>query len=145
VPVVRACVHYGCAAPRPCPHHRRAASLSAVDDRRGHSAARGYGSQWRRYIHWYRAALVRAGVPRAGLCGARLPEAVATTDSLCTAQGLIVAGTVVDHIVPVTGPGDPTFFGPANHQLLCTRCHNAKRQRERWHLGGRIAVISAAG
>jgi 5-methylcytosine-specific restriction endonuclease McrA len=46
------------------------------------------------------------------------------------AEGFIVLGTVVDHIVPVTGPDDPKFYDAGNHQLLCHHCHNVKRQRE---------------
>jgi hypothetical protein len=38
--------------------------------------------------------------------------------------------TVVDHITPVTGKDDPTFYEGAGHQSLCDPCHQAKRQRE---------------
>lgn len=55
-----------------------------------------------------------------------------THDSVCAAKGLIVPGRVVDHIIPVTGPDDPRFYDQANHQYLCDRCHNAKRNRERF-------------
>jgi 5-methylcytosine-specific restriction endonuclease McrA len=45
--------------------------------------------------------------------------------------------TVVDHVIPVTGPGDPSFYMPAAHQALCESCHNAKRQRESIQARGR--------
>jgi 5-methylcytosine-specific restriction protein A len=92
------------------------------DAYRGTSASRGYGSHWARY---------RAGFLAAHpLCGDRTPDAPATTDSLCAKERRVVAASVVDHIVPVTGPDDPTFFEPNAHQALCETCHNRKRQRE---------------
>jgi 5-methylcytosine-specific restriction protein A len=103
------------------------------------ASARGYGRKWQRYTQWYRDEQIRQGVPRAGLCGSRLRGATLTTDSTCAAQGLITLGRVVDHIRPATGPDDPTFYDPLNHQLLCDGmtgrgCHDRKRQREgqRW-------------
>lgn len=36
---------------------------------------------------------------------------------------------VVDHIEPVSAGGD--FWDSANHQPMCSRCHNRKRQSER--------------
>jgi 5-methylcytosine-specific restriction endonuclease McrA len=57
-----------------------------------------------------------------------------TADSECLQQGRTteVQGKfgVTDHIVPVTGPDDPRFYDESNHQSLCNRCHNRKRQRE---------------
>ena len=47
----------------------------------------------------------------------------------------VEVATVVDHIMPVTGADDPRFYDPTNHQALCERCHNVKRQREA--MGGR--------
>jgi hypothetical protein len=43
---------------------------------------------------------------------ARLPGAPLTDDSLCAKEGRIELGVVVDHIDPVTGPNDPTFYQP---------------------------------
>lgn len=132
----RACV-YGCDQDaRTCPRHGRKAQQRTYDDRRGSAASRGYDAKWRRYTVAYRDKLHRLQVPRAGLCGARLPGAPATTDSLCAREGRIQIGTVVDHIVPVTGPDDPRFYDETNHQLLCggpgsAGCHDRKRQRER--------------
>ena len=33
-------------------------------------------------------------------------------DSRCQADGLVQVASVVDHMVPVTGPDDSTFFEP---------------------------------
>lgn len=95
----------------------------------------GYGARWRAYREWHRSECFRLMVPRAGLCGARLPGAPATQDSVCTQQGLIVHARVLDHITPVSGADDPLFFDPSNLQWLCDGatgrgCHDAKRQRE---------------
>ena len=121
----RACPAFGCPNTQPCATHDR---VRQWEQRRGSASSRGYGSRWRRYTDWFRGALTRNQV--AVLCGARLPPTPPTRDSRCAAEGLIVLGTVVDHIVPITGPDDPHFYDPRNHQLLCERCHNAKRQRE---------------
>lgn len=90
---------------------------------RGTAASRGYGSRWARY----RAKFLRDNP----LCGDRPWGAQETKDSECAAAGLYVAASVVDHIVPVTGPDDPTFYEPQAHQALCKSCHDKKRQRER--------------
>lgn len=92
------------------------------DDRRGSATSRGYGRRWDAYRKWFLHRFPR--------CGDRPKGAPKTSDSRCRAQGLIVAATVVDHIVPVTGPNDPTFYKPACHQALCARCHDSKRGRE---------------
>ncbi len=49
--------------------------------------------------------------------------------SRCRHEGRDVPATDVDHIVPVTGPDDPRFWAPANHQSLCHDCHSAKTAR----------------
>lgn len=127
----RAC-QYGCPNDaQTCPEHGKPAQSKLYDDRRGTAAARGYNRRWDAYRSWYLDELFRRKVPRAGLCGARLPSATLTSDSRCAQQDCIVLGTVVDHIIPVTGPDDPRFYNPLGHQLLCESCHNAKRQRER--------------
>jgi len=118
-----------------CPDHGRTATAKAYDKRRGTASSRGYGGRWRRYAQWYRDELSRLNVPRAGLCGSRLPGAPETNDSRCAAKGRITYGRVVDHIQPVSGPDDPRFFDSTNMQLLCDGvtghgCHDAKRQRE---------------
>lgn len=39
-------------------------------------------------------------------------------------------GDVTDHIIPITGPDDPLFWDPENHQTLCENCHNQKTAKE---------------
>jgi 5-methylcytosine-specific restriction protein A len=48
----------------------------------------------------------------------------------CTAEELIVAATVVDHIKQVRLGGD--FLDVENVQPLCSKHHNRKSGRERW-------------
>lgn len=133
VALQRACQSYGCSQPaETCVEHGRKAQAQAYDIRRGSSSSRGYGARWRHYVVAYRNELSRHGI--APLCGARLPNAPSTQDSRCQRDGKVTLGYVVDHIVPVSGPHDPRFYDPSNHQLLCDGrgygCHDAKRQRE---------------
>lgn len=134
--LARACPHYGCPHPAPCPTHGRQAQQSIYDDRRGSASSRGYGARWQRH----RTAVVNLfhshELPRAGLCGVRLPGAQLTTDSECTTRNLTVRFTTLDHIIPVTGPDDPTFFEPTALQGLCSTCDARKRQRESLTGGG---------
>jgi len=153
----------GCGQRAPCPQHgKRQATWTEPTDAvirpvaqtlhgqaryRGSAHSRGYGERWRKYRKWFIAELFRLEVPRAGLCGARLPGAPMTQDSLCAQFGIITGealGTVLDHIVPVTGPNDPSFYVPEGHQLLCARCHDRKRQSEsvaaRYRGGDRIST-----
>ena len=124
------CRVMGCPHPQPCPRHGRAAQAQAYDRMRGSAHERGYGHRWVRYTEWYFAELWRLRVPRAGLCGSRFPGAPQTQDSECARYVRPTAARVVDHIVPVRGPDDPTFYDPHAQQALCTRCHDRKRQRE---------------
>jgi len=80
-----------------------------------HAAARGYGYRWQKYS--------RAFLARHPLC-VRCRQAGRATPSECT-----------DHIVPVTGPDDPGFWKPTNHQALCWRCHSVKTMTEDRLLG----------
>lgn len=105
-----------------CEQHQKA-KVQGYDRWRGTASARGYGSRWGRY----RASYLEA-YP---FCGDRAPQAPKTTDSRCQAYNRLEPATVVDHIIPVTGPTDPSFYEDANHQALCESCHNVKRQRER--------------
>lgn len=95
---------------------------SVYDSQRGTSTERGYDSRWRKYRTWF--------LSQHPLCGQRDASAIETADSRCQQSGRIKAATVVDHIVPVSGPNDPEFYAIANHQAMCDGCHNAKRQRE---------------
>ena len=84
-----------------------------VDERRGSSASRGYGSRWQAY----RAAYLREHP----LCAE------------CESDGAITPATVVDHIIPHKGDAG-LFWNPANHRALCKRCHDRKTAKEdgRW-------------
>lgn len=48
----------------------------------------------------------------------------------CEARGLRNPSELVDHIQPVTGPDDPGFHDPSNHQGLCRSCHAVKTRAE---------------
>lgn len=79
------------------------------DRKRGTSAQRGYGSQWRK---------ARAGFLRKNqLC------------VQCKEQGLIVEATVVDHIKPHKGD-KMLFWDRLNWQALCKQHHDTKTARE---------------
>ena len=41
-------------------------------------------------------------------------------------ESCTVIADCVDHIVPPSGPGDPLFWDPLNHQALCRSCHSKK-------------------
>ena len=132
--IQRACV-LGCPQDAStCTTHGRRAQQT-IDQRKVSASSKGYGVRWRAFRAWHQAECIRLHVPRAGLCGARLPSAPMTTDSTCAQHGRIVRANVLDHIVPVMGPNDPRFFDPANLQWLCDGrhgegCHDRKRQRE---------------
>ena len=117
------CSEPGCPEPTRtgrCAQHTRA-KVQAYDRQRGTASERGYGARWKKYRDWF--------LEQWPLCGDR-PSGDPTGDSECLRQRLPVPAKVVDHIVPVTGPDDPTFYRPEGHQALCERCHNIKRQRE---------------
>jgi len=82
------------------------------DRQRGSAAKRGYDGKWRRY----RAAYL-----------ARNPVCVHCGD----------VAEAVDHIQPVSGPDDPKFFEPENHQALCASCHSRKTASEDGGFTGR--------
>ncbi|MGE4163880.1 MAG: HNH endonuclease [Vicinamibacterales bacterium] len=99
----RVCHVPGCPAFEPCPAHGAA-------NGRGTPAARGYDRRWREYSERFRRAN-----PDCRLCGQ---------------QGRKVPCALVDHIEPVSGPSDPGFWDPANHQALCRPCHATKTKVE---------------
>ncbi len=80
----------------------------SYDARRGNSAQRGYDRQWRKYRKRFLA---------------NNPLCVG-----CEEVGRVTAAKVVDHIIPHRG-NRQLFHDPANHQALCTRCHNIKTAR----------------
>lgn len=107
----RPCLHPGCrqyASQRGyCAEHQK--DRQQYDDRRGNSAQRGYGAEWRRA----RAAFLRAN----SLC------------AYCMKENKVVSATVVDHIVP--HKGDMTlFWDKTNWQPLCKPCHDRKTRTE---------------
>ena len=75
------------------------------------SAQRGYGGRWQKYREAY------LGIHP--LC------------VKCEAVGKTAAATVIDHIQEVSGPYDPLFWEPNNHQALCRDCHERKHGRKR--------------
>lgn len=90
-----------------CKEHRKEKD-AAYDARRDTSNQRGYGSRWQKA----RAAYLR----RHPLCAE------------CKRQGLTVAATVVDHIIPHRG-NKVRFWNSDNWQSLCASCHNKKTAR----------------
>lgn len=73
---------------------------------RPNANARGYGYEWQQYSKEYRRQH-----PICSDC-----ERAATE--------------LVDHKQPVTGPDDPLFWDPTNHQGLCWSCHSKKTRRQ---------------
>lgn len=76
------------------------------DKQRGTAQQRGYTAQWQAYRLQY--------LKRNPLC------------AHCMQEGHYVPAVVVDHIVPINGPGDVLFWYPENHQALCMPCHSSK-------------------
>ena len=77
-------------------------------DHRLSAHRRGYTRKWAKYAKWFLAQ----------------PENV-----LCALPGCHQPSTDVDHIVPVSGPDDPLFWEPTNHQALCHPHHSRKTVR----------------
>ena len=94
---------------RYCAPHQREADL-AYTQARGTVAQRGYGAAWAAYSRSYRQ---------------QHPRCVA-----CLARGVHTPTACVDHITPVSGPRDPLFWEPSNHQSLCLSCHSTKTVTE---------------
>lgn len=114
----RPCKHPGCpalvdAGKGYCDKHRQ--DTRQYDRQRGTASQRGYGYRWQKYRKQFLA--------RNPLCRE------------CEKQGQVKAATDVDHIQAVTGPDDPLFWEPSNHQALCHECHSAKTARENGGFG----------
>ena len=73
------------------------------------TAERGYG--WR----WQQARETFLCQPENVLC------------RMCSAKGLIVVATVVDHVIPHKGD-DRLFWDQTNWQALCKPCHDRDKQ-----------------
>jgi 5-methylcytosine-specific restriction endonuclease McrA len=97
--------------------------------RRRSSRARGYGSAWERV----RAESLRAIARRQGddAYSPRVPCCECGPE--CCPAGCRLPGTHLDHVKAVSGPEDPLFWEPTNHQALAQRCHSRKTNR---HDGG---------
>ena len=96
-----------------CDKHKQQAGY--YDKQRGSSSARGYGSRWQKYR--------RLWLSRQPLC------------IHCLDKNRVTQATDVDHIVAVSGPSDPLFWRPSNHQSLCHSCHSSKTARENGGFG----------
>ena len=92
-----------------CATHRQQAERQDRQ-RRGSAAKRGYGLKWQAYTKAYKA--------RHPYCRP------------CEQKGRKTPTWGVDHREPVTGPSDPLFWDPENHQPICKPCHNAKTAGE---------------
>ena len=104
----RPCTYPGCGAlvhdgTSRCKRHKTA-QRQLIDQRRGSSAKRGYGSRWQKA-----RATFLGDNPTCRRCGQ--------------------PATVVDHVVPHKGDQE-LFWDLANWQPLCKRCHDAKTARE---------------
>jgi 5-methylcytosine-specific restriction endonuclease McrA len=115
VAFTRGCDVFGCGRAKPCPIHGRRRTQASRQ-------ARGYDAWWLR--------VSAAHLRRYPLCGDRPPEAPATTDSVCLAEGRAVQATTTDHIRPHRGD-DVLRRAVWNRQSLCQRCHGIKSARER--------------
>lgn len=90
-------------------HKREKEQYREKEQHRENSYQRGYTKRWARYRKSFLAAHP--------LCRE------------CAKRNLIVAATVVDHIVPHKGDYD-LFWETMNHQPLCAECHNRKTATE---------------
>lgn len=97
-----------------------------VERQRGSASARGYDAKWDRHRRAFINKLIEQHI--VPVCGARLPGAPVTQDSLCAQEGLLTGDHLdTDHIEPHSGQDDPRFWDERNLQLLChTRCHPRK-------------------
>ena len=126
----RPCAHTGCrelVTSGRCEAHqvvadaRKKTDVQRYDLLRGSASQRGYDARWARYSKQY-----RKDNP---LCVRCLEDGILNS---------IEHGGHVDHIQPVTGPDDPLFWEPTNHQGLCRSCHSAKTASEDGGFGNRV-------
>ena len=101
------CAQIGCPAlidpsVRFCPEHSR-----RYEAGRGSPSARGYDARWQ--------AIRRQYIAENPLC------------VKCSARGLVVAATEVDHITPLSRGGT---HEESNLQSLCKPCHSTKTAQE---------------
>lgn len=96
---------------RYCPQHKKAES-KRYNRQRGTAAQRGYDGRWQRYTKWFLRQ------PGNQICKLRLDG------------GCKLVAQCVDHIDPPSGPKDPKFWDPANHQSACIHCNSVKGRRK---------------
>lgn len=75
------------------------------------AAERGYDYEWTQYSLAYRK--------HHPLC------------AICLRAGRTTPAELVDHIKEVSGPDDPLFWEPSNHQAACRECHEKKHGRKK--------------
>ena len=90
-----------------CDEHRKTVDKRA-EERRESSTKRGYGRAWRKARKAY--------LNEHPLC------------VYCSAKGLVVAATVVDHVIKHRGD-QGLFWDRLNWQSLCKDCHDEKTGR----------------
>ena len=95
-----------------CEEHKKDTKKAnrLYDRQRESSAARGYGWKWQQYRLRFLA--------EHPLC------------EECLKEDIYEPATDVDHIQAVSGPNDPLFWEPTNHQALCHSCHSKKTNKE---------------
>lgn len=89
-----------------------------TDRERGTANERGYTYRWQKYS--------QARLRRYPLC----------VDPSKRHVGVFVLADLTDHVDAVSGPEDPRFWDPENHQSLCWSCHSYKTVREDGGFGG---------
>ena len=107
-----------------CDQHKESSNKKQFDKLRGSSNARGYTYKWQKarlaylFLH---------------------PLCVE-----CSDLGLVVAATVVDHVMPHKGD-QVLFWDQSNWQSLCATCHNRKTAtKDSGFAGGEGRVKSLA-
>lgn len=94
----------------PCPKHPPRSRRAEMDQHRGSSSARGYGSRWKKYRDAYLA--------KHPLC------------LTCQRNGRVAAASTLDHVKPHRGAHALFWAVPVNVQPLCDACDGAKKPRE---------------
>ena len=110
---MRACLYPGCkelTREGYCSTHAKDKRREG-DRLRGTAQQRGYTYRWQKYSVWFLKQ------PDNQICKLRF-------DARCKLRA-----ECVDHIVPPSGPDDPLFWDPTNHQASCLICNSIKGQR----------------
>jgi len=99
-------------APKTHRPHTGSTPRQLYDKRRGSAQERGYNHQW----HKVRASKVKDNP----LC------------EDCEDAGLTVPVDEVDHVIPITGHGDPLRLDMHNLRSRCKACHTKKTRLDQW-------------